>query len=124
LEALGMGRRDLLTDDERRLVFGVPIDRDSLARLYTFGPQDMALIEARRRSGNRLGFALQLALIRHPGFAMARIGEAPHALVAYVAEQIGLSAAVLQDYARRPQTSTDHAREVASALGLRPPISR
>jgi len=37
-EAVGMGRRDLLTDDERRLVFGLPIDRDSLARFYTFGP--------------------------------------------------------------------------------------
>jgi Domain of unknown function (DUF4158) len=29
----------------------------------------------------------------------------------------------LLHYARRPQTSTDHAREVASALGLRPPIA-
>jgi len=116
-----MGRRDLLTDDERRLVFGLPIDRDSLARLYTFGPGDIALIEARRRSGNRLGFALQLALIRHPGFASVRIGEAPAELVAYVAEQLGSPTSVLRDYARRPQTSTDHTREIASALGLRAP---
>ncbi len=72
-----MGRRDLLTDDERRLVFGFHTERDALARLYTFGSGDITLIEARRRSGNRLGFALQPALIRHPGFATVRIDEAP-----------------------------------------------
>jgi len=114
-----MGRRDLLTDDERRLVFGFPTERDALARLYTFGPADIALIEARRRSGNRLGFALQLALIRHPGFAAVRIDEVPDELVAYVAEQLRLPTSALRDYARRPQTSTDHAREIAVALGLR-----
>jgi TnpA family transposase len=116
-----MGRRDLLTDDERRLVFGFPTERDALARLYTFGPADVALIEARRRSGNRLGFALQLALIRHPGFATVRIDEAPDELVAYVAEQLRLPTSALRDYARRPQTSTDHVREIAVALGLRGP---
>jgi hypothetical protein len=40
-----------------------------------------------------------------------------------VAEQIGVPTVVLQDYARRPQTSTDHTREIAATLGMRPPSS-
>ena len=101
-----MGRRDLLTDDERRLAFGFPTERDALARLYTFGPADFALIEARRRSGNRFGFALQLALIRHPGFATVHIDEAPEELIAYVAEQLGLPTSALRDYSRRSSSAS------------------
>jgi hypothetical protein len=118
-----MGRRDLLTDDERRLLFGVPADRDALARLYTFGPADVAHVEARRRSGNRLGFALQLPLLRHPGFGLVQVDDVPNEFVAYIAEQIGVPISALGDYARRAQTLTDHAREIASALGLRPPTA-
>ena len=33
-----MARRPLLTDEERRLLFGVPGDPDALARHYTFTP--------------------------------------------------------------------------------------
>ena len=53
-----MGRRDLLSAEERRNLFGVPTDRDALARLYTFGSTDLGLIEARREERNRLGFAV------------------------------------------------------------------
>jgi len=65
-----MGRRELLTDEERRLLFDIPTDRDQLVRLYTLSKSDRALIDARRRSSNRLGFALQLALLRHSGVAL------------------------------------------------------
>ncbi len=53
-----MGRRDLLSAEERRQLFGVPVDRDALARLYTLDPADLGLIEARREERNRLGFAV------------------------------------------------------------------
>lgn len=118
-----MGRRELLTDEERRLLFGIPIDRDQLARLYTLSNSDRALIDARRRSSNRLGFAPQLALLRHPGIALQLSSAWPDELVAYLAGQLGLDASVVGDYARRGQTLTDHGRELAAALGLRPPVA-
>jgi hypothetical protein len=68
-----MGRRDLLSAEERRRLFGVPVDRDALARLYTFEPRDLELILARREERNQLGFALQLALIRHPGLTLSQV---------------------------------------------------
>jgi len=68
-----MGRRDLSSAEERRQLFGVPVDRDAMARLYTFEPAVLGLIEARREDRNRLGFAVQLALIRHPGLTLAQV---------------------------------------------------
>ena len=62
-----MGRRDLLSPEERRRIFGVPTARDDLARLYTFEAADLELIGTRREDRNRLGFGVQLALQRRPG---------------------------------------------------------
>ena len=49
-----MGRRDLLSADERAKLFGIPVERDALARYYDFGPGDLVLIERRREDRNRL----------------------------------------------------------------------
>ncbi len=65
-----MGGRDLLSADEHAKLFGIPVERDALARCYGFGPGDLALIERRREDRNRLGFAIQLALMRHPGLTL------------------------------------------------------
>jgi Domain of unknown function (DUF4158) len=60
-----MARRQLLTEEERRVVFGVPMDRDALARHYTLTRTDLDLVATRRGDPNRLGFAVQLMLLRH-----------------------------------------------------------
>jgi len=39
-----VARRQLLTEEERRLLFGLPTDRDTLARPYTFTRPDLDLI--------------------------------------------------------------------------------
>jgi TnpA family transposase len=121
-----MGRRDLLSSDERGRFFGIPVDRDELARRYTFEPRDLELIAARREDRNRLGFAVQLALVRHPGLTLAQVtglsSEGLVQLVEFVARQLQLPVAAFQDYAAREQTMTDHAREIGAALGLRPPV--
>jgi hypothetical protein len=56
-----MARRPLLTDEERRLLFGIPGDPDILAQHYTFTRSDQDLVAGRRGDANRLGFAVQLA---------------------------------------------------------------
>ena len=55
-----MGRRDILTEEERRALFGVPEDRDAMVKLYTLSGADLDLVQARRTDANRLGFAVQL----------------------------------------------------------------
>ena len=116
-------KHQLLTESERDQILAIPTDRDRLARLYTFEPSDIEIIGARRERRNRLGVALQLALLRHPGITLAQLiqdrGAIPHDLAAFVAEQLGLHVTDLANYAARDQTMTDHARELAVRLGLR-----
>ena len=119
-----MGRRDLLSADERAKLFGIPVERDAMARCYGFGPGDLALIERRREDRNRLGFAVQLALMRHPGLTLSQVLAGSDVdvmpLVDFVAELLKLPASGFGDYAAREQTMTDHAGAVAAALELRP----
>jgi hypothetical protein len=114
-----MARRQLLTDDERRRIFGVPESEAEIIRHYTLSPADLDLAAHRHGSRNRLGVAVQLCLLRHPGFGL-RVGEEiPEALLAYLAHQVGVPPAAFRDYGRRAQTRLDHAGELAMHLGLR-----
>jgi len=118
-----MRKHELLNDSEREQLLGVPTDRDDLTRLFTFEPRDLELIRLRREDRNRLGVAVQLALLRHPGMTLAQILQRPtgipEELVSFVAEQLDMPATAFADYAIRDQTMTDHARELAAALSLR-----
>jgi transposase len=78
---------------ERRLLLGVPGDADSLARHYTFTQSDQDLVGHCRGAANRLGFAVQLALLRHPGRALPNMDEPVDALVAWLAAHLELPVA-------------------------------
>jgi hypothetical protein len=118
-------KHELLSGAEREQLIGIPRDRDLLARLYTFEPADLEIIGTRREQRNWLGAALQLALLRHPDMSLVQYlhdgKEVPRELLGFVAAQLGLSPTVLADYAGRGQTMADHARELATRLGMRGP---
>ncbi len=117
-----MAHRQLLTDNERQTLLGIPIDPDGMARHFTLSRADQDLVAERRRDANRIGFAVQLALLRHPGMALAQLEQPVEPLVQWLAKQLEIPAAPFAGYARRPQTMTDHARLLATILGLRPPV--
>ena len=58
-----MARRQLLTDEERLALLGIPSDADSLARLFTLSRSDRSLVAERRGDSDQLGCAVQLALL-------------------------------------------------------------
>src|SRR3712207_5376064 len=98
-----MARRDLLTDGERRRLFGVPESEDELIRRYTLSAADLDLVARRYTDRNRLGAAVQLCLLRHPGFGWRGGETVPDALLAYLAGQLGVSASAFLQYSRRAQ---------------------
>jgi hypothetical protein len=109
-----MAHRHLLTDEGRRALVGVPLDADSMARCFTLSRADQELVAARRRDSN------QLALLRYPGIALAHVEQPVEPLVQWLARQLEIPAAPFAGCARRPQTMADHARLLATTLGLRP----
>ena len=100
-------------------LFALPeLYEEALSR-FALSCEDVAFARSHRRSHNRLGFAIQLALIRDLGRTL-RAGEVPtEAVIAVVAEQLDIDPAVFTLYAQREETRREHAREIVTALGLR-----
>ena len=114
-----MSRRTLLSAEQRDRLFAVPTDPAEMARHYVLGADDLALIRSKRRGMNRLGFAVQLCLLRYPGQGLGPGDHPPEAMIAFVADQVGVPPAAFADYAHRDQTRREHAAELQAALGMR-----
>jgi hypothetical protein len=115
-----MAHRGLLTEDERQLVFGVPRQEHLIIKYCTLSQDDLDLVLRKRGARNQLGFAVQLCLLRYPGFGL-RLNEAPpREMLTFLARQLQVSPHVFEDYSRRPQTRLDHVAELMVRLNLRP----
>jgi len=115
-----MARRGLLNDAERTRLFEVPGDDTSLIRLYSLSDADRDFVLSKRGARNQLGMAVQIGLLRYPGFGL-RLETGPSAaLIQFLAQQIDAPWPVFRDYARRDTTRREHFAEAAKHLGLRP----
>ena len=81
---------------------------------------DIAAILRCRGDHNRLGYALMLCYLRYPGRALRAGERPPAALLAFVAEQIGVLPDVDRRVSRRERNRQRHAIECQRQLGLRP----
>ena len=55
-----MPRRSLLSNEQRTRLFAVPVDHAEMAKHYVLSADDLVFVRTKRRSANRLGFAVQL----------------------------------------------------------------
>jgi hypothetical protein len=81
-------RRQQLTETEIAALFDPPMGQRELVRHYTLSAVDIAMIRRRRGDHSRLGHALMLCYLRHPGRPLRANERPPSALVSFVAEQI------------------------------------
>ena len=70
-----------------------------------------------RTPETRLAFALQLCILRYPGRVLRQGEVMPLHLLAFIAEQVGVSPDAIGGFARRPQTRYEHL--AASAITIR-----
>jgi hypothetical protein len=118
-----MAKRKLIKAQDRQALFDIPTDADSLIRYYSLSPADRLEIEVRRRQHNRIGFAVQLFLMRYPGRALMANEMLPKAMLSYIAEQIGANPASFDLYARREETRMNHVAHPLSYLEMRSPTA-
>jgi hypothetical protein len=114
-----MPRRSLLSNEQRTRLFAVPVDHAEMAKHYVLSADDLAFVRTKRRSVNRLGFAIELCLLRYPGQGLGAGEPPPEAMIGFVAQQLGVSPAAFADYALRDQTRREHAVELQKHLHLR-----
>ena len=114
-----MSRRTLLSAEQRNRLFGIPTDAGELTRHYMLSAADLALVRARRRPSNRLGFAVQLCAMRYPGRPLDPAEAPPSGMLAFVANQVSVDPKLFEDYAHRAETRREHVLELQALLGLR-----
>jgi len=67
-----MPRRELLTPAERAQLLSFPTEESELIRRYTLSRSERAYVRQHRGAQNRLGIAVQLCYLQHPGSRSAR----------------------------------------------------
>ena len=114
-----MAMRTILSPAQRAALFDPPDETPAVERLYTLGPGDLAETVRRRRAPNRLGFAVQLSYLRHPGRALEPGERPPPALLQVLAHQLGCDPAAFTEYASRETTLREHRAEIEAWMELR-----
>ena len=114
-----MSRRTLLSSEQRTRLFGIPTGPAGMAAHYVLNPEDLALVHAKRRPSNRLGFAVQLCVLRYPGRPLDPSEVPPAPMLAFVAKQLGIDPKHFAEYAHRAETRREHLLELQQALRLR-----
>lgn len=104
--------RELLTPEQRQAFMQIPEDEWVLGTYYTFSKRDLEIINKRRREENRLGFAVQLAILRYPGWPYTHIKSIPDSVIHYISKQIGSTPSSLSLYPQRENTLWDHLKEI------------
>lgn len=118
-----MPRRLILSATERDTLLALPESQDDLIRYYTFNDSDLSLIRQRRGDANRLGFAVQLCLLRYPGYALGTDSELPEPVILWVAKQVQAEPASWAKYGERDVTRREHAQEgVVCGRGRNPTL--
>ncbi|QCL98062.1 Tn3 family transposase [Agrobacterium tumefaciens] len=113
-----MGRRKLINIGEAQNLLGLATDEDNLIRIYTLDATDRLECELRRRPHNKLGFAIQLCVMRQTGRLLGEDELPPSTIIDYVADQLGVEPHHYSIYAHRTQTRFEHSRFLTDYLGL------
>ncbi|MGO4587129.1 Tn3 family transposase [Arthrobacter sp. 2RAF6] len=113
-----MALRSLLTAAERSQILALPTEAEDIAAHYTLSDADMSLIRQRRGDANRLGFAVQLCLLRHPGIPLAEDIHVPGEVVSWLASRLAVSSEAWDEYGTREETRQEHGREIRAYLGM------
>lgn len=115
-----MPRKVLLSASERERLWALPESVDDLIRFYSFSETDLSLIRQRRGQANRIGFALQLCLLRYPGYILNQDISEKEPIIQWISAQVGVEANEWTKYANRQETRREHFQELCTYLKLSP----
>ncbi|WP_422677835.1 DUF4158 domain-containing protein [Bacillus smithii] len=76
----------------------IPEDEWVLGTYYTFCKPDLEIIDKQTRAVNRLVLAVQLAVLRYPGWPYTSYQKHPDSVIYYISKQIGATPSSLSLY--------------------------
>lgn len=114
-----MPRRRILSEAQRAALLALPTSEAEFVRHWTLSDDDLLAIQRRRRPHNRLGFALQLCALRHPGRLLRPNELIPEEALQFVADQLGVDPGSLERYAVREATRYHQLSALREIFGFR-----
>ncbi|WP_223070438.1 Tn3 family transposase [Paenibacillus caui] len=113
--------RELLTPDERMQYTQIPHDLGEweLGTYFTFTQHDLEIIQQRRRDYNRIGFAVQLCVLRYLGWTLSDVKDVLVQVLRYIAKQIHADVESFASYGDREATKYEHLDEIRKEYGYR-----
>lgn len=107
-----------MTERQRAALLALPDNEATMVRHHGLDIEDLAAIDTARTPATRLGYALQLCCLRYPGRHL-RAGELlPAIMLDHIAEQAGVDASVIADFARRTPTRYDQLAAIKARFGF------
>lgn len=113
---------EILTKEQRLEFTSIPdnLSESDIARYYTFSQADIEIINRHRREYNRLGFGLQLCVLRYPGWPLSIVKDIPQNVLNYVSKQINVEPEIYSQYRQREATVQEHLDEIRTEYGYKP----
>lgn len=114
-----MPARIPMTARQRTALLALPDSEAAVIAHHSLDAGDLAAIGTARTPTTRFGYALQLCCLRYPGRHL-RAGELlPAIMLDHIAEQVGVEASVIADFARRTPTRYDQLAAIKARFGFR-----
>ena len=108
-----------MTERQRAALLALPTTEGEVVRYHSLSPDDLVAIAGARTPETRLGYALQLCCLRYPGRHLHQGEMLPTVMLDHIAEQIGIGADVLADFARRGATRYEQLALIKRRHGFR-----
>ncbi|MFC5423960.1 DUF4158 domain-containing protein [Bosea eneae] len=113
-----MPARIPMTERQRAALLALPDSEAAVVRHHGLDAEDLAAIGTARTPATRLSYALQLCCLRYPGRHL-RAGELlPAIMLEHIAEQVGVDAGAIADFARRAPTRYDQLAAIKARFGF------
>lgn len=90
-----------------------------MVRHYTLSRDDLDIVTLRRTAHTRLGCAILLCYLHHPGRFLGPDERPPIALLAFVARQVGAEPDDFIAYSRRDQNRREQVAAIMARTGHR-----
>lgn len=88
-----------------------------LGTYFIFTQHDLEIIQRQRRDYNRLGFAVQLCVLRYLDWTLSYVKEVPVQVLRFIAKQINADVESFTSYGEREATKYEHLEEIRKEYG-------
>jgi hypothetical protein len=92
---------------------------DEILEHFTLVPTELQSL-GMKDPHNRFGKALLLKCFQHEGRFPESINEIPDVIIAYVAQQLDLGEAIIEQYDWLGRRSSEHRKDIREYMGFRP----